>query len=116
MADTKHHPYSLVTERDGIAYVSGATSIDYTTHQPVEGRMEALDAALDEVVKRLASIGLDLSHVTKVTYFLIDISLRDEANRQYEKRFPTPRPARTVVGVSAIPYGGKCVIDVVAHR
>ncbi len=110
------HPYSLAFERDGIVYVSGATSIDYTTHQPVEGRREALDAALDEVEKRLASVGLGLAHVTKVTYFLIDITLREEANRQYEARFAKPRPARTVVGVSSIPYGGKCVIDVTAHR
>lgn len=116
MADATHHPYSLATERDGIVYVSGATSIDYVTHQPVEGRMEALEAAMDEIVARLGSVGLDLSHVVKVTYFLIDLSLREEANRQYEKRFAEPRPARTVVGVSGIPYGGKCVIDVIAHR
>ncbi len=112
----KDHPYSLAFEKDGVVYISGATTIDYETLKPVPGRKEALDAALEEVVKRLASVGLDLSHVVKATYFLTDISLRKEANEQFEQRFPEPRPARTVVGVSAIPYGGVAVIDVIAHR
>jgi 2-iminobutanoate/2-iminopropanoate deaminase len=113
---TDQHPYSLIYEKNGIAYVSGATTIDYTTHEPVEGRREALDAALLEVEKRLGTIGLNLSNVVKVTYFLIDGTLRKEANDQFQERFCEPRPARTVVGVSSIPYGGKCVIDAIAHR
>jgi 2-iminobutanoate/2-iminopropanoate deaminase len=110
------HPYSLVCEKNGIVYVSGAASLDYRTMKPVQGRLEALDAALDEVVKRLASVGLDLSHVAKVTYFLTDISLRKEANTQFEQRFRAPRPARSVVEISRIPYDGNAVIDVIAHR
>src|SRR5689334_17442440 len=110
------HPYSLVYERDGVAYVSGATTIDYATHLPVAGDQAAMDAALDEVERRLASIGLGLDSVTKVTYFLLDIRLRATANAQFEARFAAPRPARTVIGVSAIPYGGVAVIDVIAHR
>ena len=106
------HPYSLVTEQDGIVYVSGATTINYETHQPIPGRREALDAALAEVERRLGSVGLGLAQVVKVTYYLIDIGLRSEANQQFEQRFSHPRPARTVVGVSAIPYGGIAVIDV----
>lgn len=110
------HPYSLVTEQDGIVYVSGATTINYDTHQPIPGRREALDAALNEVERRLGTVGLGLAQVVKVTYYLIDIGLRTEANQQFEQRFSHPRPARTVVGVSAIPYGGIAVIDVIAHR
>ena len=110
------HPYSLAYEKDGIVYVSGATTIDYSTHKPILGRREALDAALNEVERRLGSVGLNLSHVAKVTYYLIDVSLRKEANQQFEQRFSAPRPARTVVGVSSIPYDGIAVIDVTAHR
>jgi enamine deaminase RidA (YjgF/YER057c/UK114 family) len=110
------HPYSLVYEKNGIVYVAGAASLDYRTFKPVEGRLEALDAALDEVAKRLASVGIDLSHVAKVTYFVTDISLREEANIQFHQRFKPPRPARSIVEVSGIAYGGKAVIDVIAHR
>ena len=115
MSQTEH-PYSLAYEKNGIVYISGATTIDYSTHKPIPGRREALDAALAEIVKRLASVGLDLSHVVKVTYYLLDVTLRNEANQQFEERFSHPRPARTVVGISSIPYGGTAVIDVIAHR
>ncbi len=110
------HPYSFAFEKNGIVYISGATTINYETHQPIPGRREALDAALNEVERRLGTVGLNLSHVVKVTYYLIDISLRAEANQQFEARFQQPRPARTVLGVSAIPYNGQAVIDVIAHR
>jgi 2-iminobutanoate/2-iminopropanoate deaminase len=110
------HPYSLVYERDGVVYVSGATTIDYETHLPISGDEAALTAALDEVERRLRTVGLGLASVAKVTYFLSDIRLRSLANAQFEQRFAPPRPARTVVGVSAIPYGGLAVIDAIAHR
>jgi 2-iminobutanoate/2-iminopropanoate deaminase len=100
------HPYSLAFKKNGIVYVSGATTIDYTTHKPVPGRRE--------VERRLKSVGAKLSDVVKVTYFLRDVSLRTEANQQFEERFSEPRPARSVVGVSDIPYDGIAVIDVIA--
>jgi 2-iminobutanoate/2-iminopropanoate deaminase len=115
MGETEH-PYSLVYESNGIAYVSGAASIDYNTHLPVPGRRESLAAALDTVEERLASVGLNLSHVVKVTYFLTDVSLRTEANQEFEERFTHPRPARTTVEVSAIPYGANAAIEAIAHR
>src|SRR5438105_4163633 len=45
MTSTGHHPYSLACERDGVAYVSGATTIDYL---PISGDKAALTAALPE--------------------------------------------------------------------
>ncbi len=110
------HPYSLVVERNGIVYVSGAASIDYTTHQPVPGRREALDAALNAVEERLGTVGLGLSHIVKLTYFITDLSLRTEANEQIIERFEAPRPARTTVQVSGIPYGAVAAIEAIAHR
>lgn len=113
---TDHHPYSFVYEKNGIAYVSGAASIDYETHTPIGGRREALDATLDHVEARLATIGLDLSHVVKLTYHLIDLTMRDEANDQIRERFEAPRPARTTLGASELPYGATVVIEAIAHR
>ena len=110
------HPYSLVVEKDGVVYVSGAASIDYSTHLPVPGRREALDAALDAVEARLGTVGLDLSSVVKLTYFITDLSLRTEANEQIVDRFSAPRPARTTVQVSGIPYGAVAAIEAIAHR
>jgi enamine deaminase RidA (YjgF/YER057c/UK114 family) len=88
----------------------------YATYTPVKGRMESCERALDEVAERLATVGLDLRHVVKMTYFVTDITLRDEANVQFERRFQEPRPARTVIGVSQLPFGCSVAIDAIAHR
>lgn len=109
------HPYSLAYEKNGIVYVSGAAALD-GEHNPILGDRECLAAALDAVRNRLATYGLGLEHVVKTTYFVTDVSLRDEANRQYVEAFPEPRPARTFVEVSAIPYGARVALEAIAHR
>jgi 2-iminobutanoate/2-iminopropanoate deaminase len=109
------HPYSLAFERDGIVYVSGAAAID-ADHNPILGDEECVRAALDAVRDRLVPFGLGLEHVAKTTFFVTDVRLRDEVNRQYVERFAHPRPARTFVEVSAIPYGARVALEAVAHR
>jgi enamine deaminase RidA (YjgF/YER057c/UK114 family) len=109
------HPYSLAFERGGIVYVSGAAAID-ADHNPILGDRECIEAALDAVRDRLAPFGLGLEHVAKTTFFVTDVNLRDEVNRQYVARFAEPRPARTFVEVTAIPYGARVALEAVAHR
>lgn len=76
--------------------------------------MAALDAAVDRMVERLATVGGELKDVVKLTYFVTDLSLREETNRQFERLFVAPRPARTFVEVSGLPYGATVEIDAVA--
>jgi enamine deaminase RidA (YjgF/YER057c/UK114 family) len=109
-------PYSPVFEKHGIVYVSGVATVDYETLLPIAGDEAGLAFALDEVARRLQTIGLTLNDVTKVTYYICDMRLRPLVNAQFEQHFSAPRPARTVVGVSSIPYGGSAIIDVIAHR
>lgn len=113
MADA--HPYSLAFEKDGVVYISGAVGLD-AAGKAVEGARESLDAALDAVERRLQSVGLELAHVVKTTYFADDVSLRDHANAQYVDRFAEPRPARTFVVVAELPYGARVAIEAIAHR
>ncbi|VIO72935.1 RutC family protein [Bradyrhizobium ivorense] len=75
-----------------------------------------MEAALETLAFRLAAVNLTLSDVVKLTYFVTDITLRDEANQQLIKHFAHPRPARTFVEVSCLPYGATVEIDAVAHR
>jgi 2-iminobutanoate/2-iminopropanoate deaminase len=109
------HPYSLAFEKDGIVYVSGAAAID-AEHRPITGDRECIEAAFEAVRSRLEPFGLELRHVVKTTFFVTDVGLRDEVNRQYVERFAEPRPARTFVAVSAIPYGARVALEAVAHR
>lgn len=110
---TSHHPYSPAVTTAGLVFVSGALSID-REGAAVPGRTEALDAAIDRMCDRLAVAGGELRDVVKLTYYVTDLSLREEANRQFERLFAQPRPARTFVEVSALPYGATVEIDAVA--
>lgn len=108
------HPYSPAYEVDGFIFVSGALSID-SDGKAVGGRMEALDAAIERMTERLATAGGRLENVVKLTYFVTDVSLREEANRQFERIFSEPRPARTFLEVSRLPYEATVEIDCIAH-
>lgn len=114
MTSSVQHPYSPAVLAGGLAFVSGALSID-ADGVAVAGRTEALDAAVDRMCERLAVVGGTLSDVVKLTYFVTDITLREEANRQFEHLFDEPRPARTFLEVSNLPYGATVEIDAVAQ-
>ncbi len=109
------HPYSPAYDDDGIVYVSGALSVD-TEGVAVPGRRPALEAAIAKLRSRLATVGLDLPDVVKTTYFVTDVTLRDEANVHYSEIFAEPRPARSFVEVSRLPYGATVEIEAVARR
>lgn len=109
------HPYSLAYERDGVVYISGAVGVD-GNGRAVTGDRESVDAAFDHVRNRLASVGLGLESLAKVNYFATDVALRDHANDQFVEYFEDPRPARTFVGVAALPYGARVAIEAIAHR
>ncbi|WP_026918185.1 RidA family protein [Gordonia shandongensis] len=108
------HPYSPAFRAGDTVYVSGALSVD-RDYRPVPGRDDALDAAVERMTERLATVGADLRDVVKVTYYVTDVTLREEANRQFERIFAQPRPARTFLAVSALPYGATVEIDAIAH-
>lgn len=109
------HPYTAAFDDNGVVYVSGALSVT-ENGEVISGRREALDAALETLRRRLATVGLGLQHVVKTTYFVTDVSLRTEANDHYAAAFGHPRPARSFVEVRALPYGASVEIEAIARR
>lgn len=109
------HPYSPAFGIAGFGFVSGALSVD-EDGVAVPGRREALEAAMARLSERLSTVDMRLEDVVKTTYFVTDVSLRDEANRHYETVFAEPRPARSFVEVAALPYGATVEIEAIAHR
>lgn len=108
------HPYSPAFVAGDTIYVSGALSVD-AEGRAVPGRREALDAAVARLTERLATAGATLADVVKTTYFVTDVTLRDEANIQYEELFDVPRPARSFVAVVALPYGATVEIEAIGQ-
>lgn len=115
MSSTVEHPYTEAYDDGGIVYVSGALSVD-PSGAVVGGRRPALDAALEKLRVRLGTVGLGLGDVVKTTYFVTDVSLREEANEQFVAAFVEPRPARSFVEVAGLPYGASVEIEAVARR
>lgn len=114
MSVSPDHPYSPAKPAGNHICVSGALSVD-KDYQPVGGRREALDAALDRMTERLATIGGRVEQLVKLVYYVTDVSLREEANQQFEDRLSAARPARTFVGVPDLPYGASVEIDAIAY-
>lgn len=110
---THDHPYAPAKRAGNHIYVSGALSVDHN-YQPIDGRKEAVDAALERMRERLATEGGELKDVVKLTYFVTDVSLREEANQQFREHFLESRPARTFVEASGLPYGATVEIDAIA--
>jgi enamine deaminase RidA (YjgF/YER057c/UK114 family) len=114
-ADTADHPYSPAFEAGNFVFVSGALSVD-TAGRAVAGTRPALRAAMERLRDRLATSGLGLEDVVKATYFVTDVAVRRQANEQFLETFAPPRPARTFVEVSRLPYSASVEIDAVAYR
>lgn len=98
-----------------MGFVSEALSVD-PDGVAVPGRMPAIAGATARLTERLATVGMGLADVVKTTYFVTDVSLREEANEHYAQVFAEPRPARSFVEVAALPYGATVEIEAIAHR
>ncbi|MGP5931245.1 RidA family protein [Corynebacterium glyciniphilum] len=107
------HPYSPAKRAGDHIYVSGALSVD-ADYRPVPGRRESLDAALQRMTERLATAGGRPDDVVKLTYYVTDLSLREEANQQFRENFAATGAARTFLEVSRLPYGASVEIDAIA--
>jgi 2-iminobutanoate/2-iminopropanoate deaminase len=87
--------------------IGGTAGVD-----PATGRLAGPDVAsqtrriLRSFEVMLASAGSDLGHVVHVNVFLLDMADFEEMNRAYVEVMGEHRPARTVVGVAALPKPG----------
>lgn len=75
-----------------------------------------VNAAVDAVAARLAEAGLSLRDVVNTTVYLTDMGNFAAMNEVYAARFTAPYPARTTVGVAALPRGGSIEIAAIAAR
>jgi 2-iminobutanoate/2-iminopropanoate deaminase len=75
-----------------------------------------LREAIENLAAVLATEGLGLADVVKTTVFLTDMAAFDEMNAAYLQGFGDHRPARSAVGVVALPRGGSVEIEAWARR
>ncbi|KAH9927062.1 YjgF-like protein [Amylocystis lapponica] len=107
--------FSHATISDGKVYVSGNIGCDKT--YKIAGDIKAQTrAALLNMQKVLQAAGSDLQHIVKANIYLtnmkVDFPLMNEV---YLEFFPSDPPARTCIGVAALPMGADMEIECIAE-
>jgi len=115
-SETNTAPFSGVYEANGFIFISGQVHID-TSGQLIGNTIEEkLDAVILNVKKLLEEAGLSLNDVIRVYLYLTDLTQLSALNKSYVKYFKHPLPARTAIGVSALPLGASLEMDVIALK
>lgn len=110
-------PYSQAVSAGGVVFVSGQLGIDPVTGMLVGGGVRAeAERSLRNLEAILAKSGCGLDEVVKTTIFVTDMSSFKEVNEAYSAFFKTRKPARSTVGVAALPLGAKVEIEAIAVR
>jgi 2-iminobutanoate/2-iminopropanoate deaminase len=108
-------PYSQAVAAGELLFVSGQIPLDPATGQLVAGEFETeVDRVLANVDAILVVAGCDRTRVVKATLFVTDMALFGVLNERYARYFGDHRPARAVVGVSALPRGVRVEMEAVA--
>jgi 2-iminobutanoate/2-iminopropanoate deaminase len=110
-------PYSHAVECGEMLYLSGQTPIDSKTGKLVDGDIGTqTKQCFTNLFHVLSAANLTPEHVVKVNVFLTDMSDFTAMNEVYEKQFEAPYPARTTIGVAALPLGAKVEIEMIARK
>jgi len=105
-------PFSQAIDAGGFIYVSGQVGQDPTTGKLVAG---GIAAETDRIFQNLAAVlkaaGKTFDDVVRAGVYLTNMSEYVALNGIYAKHFRQPFPARTVIGVAALPLGACVEID-----
>lgn len=109
-------PYSQAISADGTVFCSGQIGIDPISGNLLEGVGPQAERALRNLSAVLDAAGLTLADVVKTTIFLADMNDFGAVNEVYAAFFPDPPPARSTVGVAALPRGARVEIEAIGRR
>jgi len=108
-------PYAQAIRAGGLVYTSGQIGMDPATGALVPGGIEAQTRRVLENLKAvLAASGSSLEKVLRVTVYLTDLAHFQAMNRIFSEYLDAHRPARSTVGVAALPMGALVEMDMIA--
>ena len=109
-------PYSQAIVSDGLLFCAGQAALDPTSGALVEGGIEPeTERVMANLTAVLDAAGASWADVIKATIFLIDMADFATVNGIYGRFVGDPPPARSTVGVAALPKGARVEIEVVAR-
>ena len=108
-------PFSHAVEIDGFLYLSGQVGQDPATGKLVPGGVVAeTEQMFSNAAAVLRTAGMSFDDVISVRVFLTRMEDYQAMNAIYARHFTKPFPARTAVGVAALPLGAHVEIDMIA--
>jgi 2-iminobutanoate/2-iminopropanoate deaminase len=107
-------PYSHAVISKGLIFLSGQTPTDPNTGSLVEGSIgDQTRRCLDNLAVVATAAGAQLTDAVRCGIYVTDISTFKEVNEAYGTYFPDAPPARSTIGVAALPLGAQVEIDAV---
>ena len=118
-APTPIGPYSqgITVAAGELVFTAGMVGNDPETGKLVQGGIESeTEQALSNLAAVLAACELGFPDVARTTIFLADMGDFAAMNLVYARRLGGHAPARSTVGVAALPLGARVEIDMIAVR
>lgn len=108
-------PYSQGMIVNGMLFASGQIALDPKSGEIVGNNIqEQTQQVMSNISGLLEAAGTDFDHVVKTTCFLDDIGDFVAFNEVYGRYFKNNLPARSAVGVAALPKGALVEVEVIA--
>ena len=108
-------PYNQAIAAQGFVFCAGQVPLDPDTGSVVsEDIGEQTARVLTSLQAVLEGAGSSLDQVVKTTVFMTDLSEFAAMNETYARFFGAEPPARSTVGVAALPAGARVEIEAVA--
>lgn len=107
-------PYTPAVRAGDWIIVSG--QLGMTDGVLADGVAAQTAQAIANLAARLAELGAELGDVAKTLCFLTDMGTFAEFNEAYVSGFGDHRPARSTIGVAALPAGAAVEIEAWAYR
>ena len=107
-------PYSQAVRSGQTVFLSGAIPLDPSTGEVVEGDITAQARQVFDNLKAVAeAAGGSLDRIVRLGLYLTDLSQFAAVNAVMQEYFSAPYPARSTIGVSALPKGVSFEADAV---
>jgi 2-iminobutanoate/2-iminopropanoate deaminase len=107
-------PFAVAVQATNLLFVSGQVAQDPATGKLIDGDTgRQTEQILANLAVVLAAAGKHLGDVVRVGVYLTDMTDFAAMNDVYARHFTDPFPARTTIGVAALPLGAAVEIDAV---
>ena len=107
-------PYSHAVKSNGLLFVSGQVHLDPANGQLVgDTPAEKAKRCLENLTIIAEAAGTSLANAVRIGVYVTDVGVFAEMNEAYSSFFPSDPPARTTIGVAALPMGAEVEMDAI---